>query len=107
MLSAQQQEIEQAHLSKECNDKKIQNTFTDALLPQQIKDIATTNLVVTFPKTIMSFLNMRMASAPIQNTEARVKYCIRTEDIVQPMLFSVRSTPTVNTSNMSSMAIHI
>ena len=62
------------------------------------------NVVEILPKTMMSFLNMRTASAPIQNTEARVKYWIRTEATVQPMVFSVRSTPTTNTSNMRNIA---
>ena len=73
-------------------------------IPQQINEMTTMNVVEILPKTMMSFLNMRTASAPIQNTEARVKYWIRTEATVQPMLFSVRSTPMTNTSNMRNIA---
>ena len=62
------------------------------------------NVVEILPKTMMSFLNMRTASAPIQKAEARVKYWIRTEATVQPMVLSVRSTPATNTSNIRSIA---
>ena len=57
-------------------------------IPQQMNEMTTINEVEILPK-MMSFLNMRTASAPIQNIEVRVKYWIRTEATVQPMVFSV------------------
>ena len=83
----------------------LHNTvLTSLYIPQQINEMTTMNVVEILPKTMMSFLNMRTASAPIQNTEARVKYWIRTESTVQTMEFSVLSTPTTNTSNMKNIA---
>ena len=57
------------------------------------------------PNTMISLWNMRTASAPIQATEAMVKYWIRREQAVQPISFSVRSIPTRKESNMKKMAI--
>ena len=56
-------------------------------LHQHINEMRTRNVLVTDPKTITSFLNISMASAPIQNTDAREKYCIRTDMMVQTMSY--------------------
>ena len=42
-------------------------------LPQQIREMPIMNLVVVLPNTMTSFLNMRTASPPIQNTDASEK----------------------------------
>ena len=64
----------------------------------------TTNLVEILPNTMMSFLNIRTASAPVQNTVAKVKYWMRMEATVQPMVCSVLVTPITNTNNMRNIA---
>ena len=104
MLSVPQQETELVHLYKIMLQVRTHYTMICLYIPQQITETATMNVVEILPNTMMSFLNMRTASAPIQNTEARVKYWIRTEAIVQPMVFSVRSTPMTHDSNMRNMA---
>ena len=60
---------------------------------------------VIFPNTMISFWNISTASAPIQNTAARVKYWINSDMMVQPASVSVRSSPTRTKSSMKNMAI--
>ena len=64
------------------------------------------NVVDILPKTMISFLNMSTASAPIQNTEARVKYWIRQDMAVQAIVFSVLSTPTRKMNSIPIIAMH-
>lgn len=54
-------------------------------LPQHTTEMVTINALVVLPNTIISFLNIKTASPPIQNAEARVKYWIRKEMAVQEM----------------------
>ena len=60
---------------------------------------------VILPNTMISFWNISTASAPIQNTAARVKYWINSDMMVQPTSVSVRSSPTRTKSSMKNMAI--
>ena len=60
---------------------------------------------VIFPNTMISFWNISTASAPIQNTAARVKYWINSDITVQPASVSVRSSPTRTNSSIKNMAI--
>lgn len=60
----------------------------------------------TCPNTMTSLWNMSTASAPIQATEAMVKYWINREKKVQLISFSVRSIPIRKKSSIQNMAIH-
>ena len=64
----------------------------------------TRKVLVVLPNTMTSFLNIRTASAPIQNAEASVKYWISVEIAVHAILFSVRSIPTTNVISISRRA---
>lgn len=75
-------------------------------LPHAIKDIAIIKAFVVCPKTITSFLNIRMASAPIQKTAASVKYKMIIDEVVQAISLLVLFIPIVNASNMKKRAMH-
>lgn len=59
---------------------------------------------VNFLNGNTSFINMSTASAPIQATEARVKYWIMREKMVQETGCSVRSMPTRKKNSMKKRA---
>ena len=65
-------------------------------LHQQMRDTVMTNFVDIDPNTITNFLNMRTASAPIQNMEARAKYWMHNDMMVHSASVSVRSIPIIN-----------
>ena len=73
--------------------------------PQHVMETTAIYFTVIRPNTMMSFWNMRMASAPIQQTEDMVKYWIVREKKVQAPLFSVRSMPTRKNRSMQKMAM--
>ena len=75
-------------------------------LHQHINDSMMTNLLETDPNITTSFLNMRMASAPIQKMEERVKYRITMEDSVQRISVSVRSIPVTNERHSPKRAMN-
>ena len=77
------------------------NKFT---LPQHIREVVMILLLDT--KTVINFLNIRTASAPIQKTDAIVKYKIRTETAVQTTSFSVLSIPAANINSIKNKAMH-
>ena len=83
-----------------CTLSQLQN------LHQAITDIMKICLLVTFLKTIISFWNMMTASAPIQATEAMVKYWISNEQMVQPASLWVRSIPMRKNRSMRRIATH-
>ena len=58
-----------------------------------------------WPKTMMSLWNMSTASAPIQATEAMVKYWMSREKKVQPISLSVRLIPTRKERSMQNMEV--
>ena len=74
-------------------------------LHQQTSETMTMYFTVIFPNTMMSFLYISKASAPIQNIVASVKYWINSDMMVQPISVSVRSSPTRTESSMKNMAI--
>jgi len=61
--------------------------------------------LVVWPKTMINFLNINTASAPIQKADAKVKYKIKRELVVHAYSFSVLSIPTTKTSSIKNMAI--
>ena len=84
----------------------IQDGFHVNYLHQQMRETITKYFtVIFFPNTMMSFLYISTASAPIHNTAARVKYWINSDMTVQPASVSVRSSPTRTNSSMKNMAI--
>ena len=84
----------------------IQIGFHVNNLHQQMRETVTKYFtVIFFPNTMMSFLYISTASAPIQNTAARVKYWMNSDMTVQPASVSVRSSPTRTNSSMKNMAI--
>ena len=70
-----------------------------------MSDTSTINKLVVLPKTMISFLNIKIASAPIQNAEVRVKYWIMVDMAVHAIKFSVLSTPTINTKSIKRIAM--
>jgi len=75
-------------------------------LRQQMRETVTRYFTVILPNTMISFWNISTASAPIQPTEARVKYWMNSDMMVQPASVSVRSIPTRKNSSIPNMAIH-
>ena len=63
------------------------------------------NVFVVLPNTMMSFLNIRTASPPIQQAAAMEKYWMRQENAVHAIAFSVLLIPIRNarSSNKSAM----
>ena len=78
--------------------------YTLLHIPQQMRAVITWNFVVIDPNTITSFLNMSMASAPIQNTDTNVVYWMERDMMVQATLFSTLSIPIRKTRSMRSNA---
>ena len=74
-------------------------------LHQQIRETVTRYFTVILPNTMISFWNISTASAPIQPTEARVKYWMNSDMMVQPASVSVRSIPTRKNSSIPNMAM--
>jgi hypothetical protein len=60
------------------------NNMNGAGIDHAITEIMTMCFLVRCPNTMISFWNMTTASAPIQATEAIVKYWISREQKVQP-----------------------
>ena len=89
-----------------CKNRQMQlGLLTFFNIPQQMMDTTPMKTLLVRPKTIINFLNINIASAPIQNTAARVKYCIRKEIVVHAYSFCVCSIPALNVSNIKKRAI--
>ena len=71
-----------------------------------MSDAVTKCLTEIVPKTITSFRNMSVASAPIQKTDDSVKYWMTTDISEQTHSFSVLSAPTRKDANTPISAMH-
>ena len=75
-------------------------------LHQQMRETVMTNFVDIVPNTTTNFLNMRTASAPIQNMEAREKYWMINDMMVHSASNSVRPIPIMNQMYIPSRAMN-
>ena len=81
--------------------------LSDYNLRQQMRDTVMKNFVAIDPNMITNFMDMRIASTPIQSMEARKKYWMHNDMMVQSASVSVRSIPIINQVYNPSRAMNI